>query len=156
MHIMDAKDADFDPLVDIWERAVRATHDFLTEENILYYRQALRETYLAQVELCLAVEGEVVTGFMGLVPPEGKGVSGEPVPAKVTMLFVAPEYHGKGTGRALLRHAGEKYGALEVDVNEQNPGALRFYEKCGFVRHGRSETDGEGNPFPLLHLRREG
>jgi putative acetyltransferase len=42
---------------------------------------------------------------------------------------------------------------LTVDVNEQNTGARRFYEASGFVVEGRSELDGQGLPFPLLHMR---
>jgi putative acetyltransferase len=32
-------------------------------------------------------------------------------------------------------------------------GARRFYEASGFVVEGRSELDGQGLPFPLLHMR---
>jgi putative acetyltransferase len=39
-------------------------------------------------------------------------------------------------------------------VNEQNPAACGFYEHLGFVVVGRSEVDGTGRPFPLLHMRR--
>lgn len=46
--------------------------------------------------------------------------------------------------------------ALSVDVNEQNPGAVRFYEALGFAITGRSPTDGHGRPFPLLHMSRPG
>lgn len=38
------------------------------------------------------------------------------------------------------------------DVNEHSPRAVSFYLANGFVIHSRSETDGQGNPFPLLHL----
>ena len=44
-------------------------------------------------------------------------------------------------------------GPLVVDVNEQNPQALQFYLAEGFQVVGRSELDGGGRPFPLLHLR---
>lgn len=40
-----------------------------------------------------------------------------------------------------------------VDVNEQNPKALRFYERCGFTVYQRDEIDGQGNPFPILRMR---
>ncbi|MDF2964507.1 MAG: family acetyltransferase [Paenibacillus sp.] len=69
------------------------------------------------------------------------------------MLFVEPKYHGKGTGRRLIKHAETlKGGNLRVDVNEQNEGAYIFYERLGFVQIGRSELDTSGRPFPQLHL----
>ncbi|MDA4833452.1 GNAT family N-acetyltransferase, partial [Enterobacter hormaechei] len=37
-------------------------------------------------------------------------------------------------------------------VNEQNPDAHGFYRHCGFVAVGRSERDGSGRPFPLIHM----
>ncbi|MGY0625916.1 MAG: GNAT family N-acetyltransferase, partial [Paraglaciecola chathamensis] len=42
--------------------------------------------------------------------------------------------------------------ATKVDVNEQNPKALGFYQRIGFKVVGRSELDGQGKPYPLLHL----
>jgi len=53
----------------------------------------------------------------------------------------------------LLRYAIERLNADELDVNEQNPQALGFYEKQGFEVIGRSEVDGMGQPYPLLHMR---
>jgi putative acetyltransferase len=43
---------------------------------------------------------------------------------------------------------------LTVDVNEQNTYAAAWYLRRGFVTIGRSETDADGRPYPLLHLRR--
>jgi putative acetyltransferase len=37
-------------------------------------------------------------------------------------------------------------------VNEQNPEAVGFYLHYGFAQTGRSPLDGEGRPFPLLHM----
>ena len=42
---------------------------------------------------------------------------------------------------------------LALDVNEQNPHALGFYEHMGFERIGRSAFDGQGSLSPLIHLR---
>jgi putative acetyltransferase len=41
---------------------------------------------------------------------------------------------------------------MTVDVNEQNTKAVGFYERIGFKRTGRSRLDGQGRPYPLLHL----
>ncbi|MNT84650.1 putative N-acetyltransferase YjaB [compost metagenome] len=69
------------------------------------------------------------------------------------MLFIAPEHRGEGLGKQLLRYALEHLNADELDVNEQNPQALGFYLKQGFEVIGRSEVDGMGQPYPLLHMR---
>ena len=70
----------------------------------------------------------------------------------VEMLFVDPKQHGQGIGRALLDHVRTSRATLSVDVNEQNPQAAGFYLHYGFVQTGRSPLDGEGRPFPLLHM----
>lgn len=41
-----------------------------------------------------------------------------------------------------------------VDVNEQNPSAIRFYERMGFKTFKRNECDSEGNPFPILEMKK--
>ena len=34
----------------------------------------------------------------------------------------------------------------------RRPGALKFYQACGFEVIGRSPVDSAGRPYPLLHL----
>lgn len=72
---------------------------------------------------------------------------------KIEMLFVHPDDFGKGIGQTLCRFAVEQLRAWEVDVNEDNPGALKFYMKMGFKVIGRSPLDPSGKPFPILHLK---
>jgi putative acetyltransferase len=72
------------------------------------------------------------------------------------MLFVAPEHHGLGVGKALVRFVVDQHGINVVDVNEQNPQAVGFYLSQGFVRVDRSALDGQGNPFPILHMQYQG
>lgn len=74
--------------------------------------------------------------------------------ACLEMLFLAPEERGKGTGRKLMQYGIEKYGIQEVTVNEQNPQAVGFYEHLGFQTYKRTECDEEGNPYPLLYMKR--
>ena len=71
------------------------------------------------------------------------------------LLFVRPEYRGRGCGRKLVEWAVARQGADSVDVNEQNPQAVGFYLRMGFAVVGRSETDDADRPFPILHLRLE-
>ncbi|MFE0558174.1 acetyltransferase [Paenibacillus sp. NPDC058910] len=131
-----------DQLVELWHRAVSQTHDFLTEEDIRFYYDMMQNGALRAVEIwvCLNTEQEPV-GFIGL---DG---------SKIEMLFVDPLHHGQGAGTNLIRHAEQLKGRrLQVDVNEQNPKAHAFYKKYGFVQIGRSELDGSGKPFPLIHM----
>lgn len=134
--------ADRPHLLAIWEAAVRAPHHFLAEEDIRFYRRMLGEQYLDFVRLsCLREAGGEVLGFAGTAED------------RLEMLFVDPAQHGRGLGKALLRHAIAQDGIRFVDVNEQNPGALAFYLSQGFERIGRSPLDSDGRPFPLVHLR---
>ncbi|WP_152401382.1 acetyltransferase [Paenibacillus cellulositrophicus] len=131
-----------DRLVDIWYKAVVHTHTFLTEKDIQFYHDMVKNGALKEVEIWAEVnENAELTGFIGL---DG---------TKIEMLFVDPKYHGKGIGSRLINHAIKIKGRnLQVDVNEQNDGAYAFYKRLGFVRVGRSELDNSGQPFPLLHL----
>lgn len=143
MKIDTATPADLPRLLDVWESAVRATHHFLDESDIQLFRPLVRDGYLPSAER-LAVARDADGQPCGFVGVEA---------GKVEMLFVDPAHHGTGAGKALLRHALEQWGADRVDVNEQNPGAVGFYLHMGFHVESRSERDGLGKPFPLLHLR---
>jgi putative acetyltransferase len=143
MNIRPAVPTDREVLLEIWLRSVRATHMFLSEEDIQSFLPIVRDVALAELEIwVLCSDSESPVGFMGM--------SGSTVEA----LFLAPEFLRRGGGRRLIQHAQELKGELTVDVNEQNPAAIRFYEACGFVVEGRSELDSNGRPFPLLHMRR--
>ena len=132
---------DYPRLIEIWENAVRATHDFLSQDDITRLRALILDQYFDAVDLYVwRDEGLNIVGFIGL---QGQ---------KIEMLFVDPRAMKQGVGRALIDFAISNHGAKLVDVNAQNPGALAFYQKVGFKVVGRSETDGEGRPFPILHL----
>ncbi|MGJ0202707.1 GNAT family N-acetyltransferase [Leucobacter sp. gxy201] len=127
-------------LVEIWRSAVRATHDFLDEADFARIESRLAADYFPAVALTVAERGAEVVGFAGVA--EGN----------LEMLFITDEARGAGIGSALLAEAIAHYGVNTVDVNEQNPAAVGFYTSRGFVQVGRSELDGDGRPYPLLHL----
>lgn len=127
-------------LIGIWEDSVRATHHFLQEADIAALRPLILEHYFDAVRLYCARQDGVIAGFIGVAD------------GNIEMLFVAPAGMGQGVGRQLVTHAIAELGASRVDVNEQNQGACGFYRRMGFVVVGRSPLDGEGRPYPLLHL----
>lgn len=138
-NIRKCSESDYSDLVDIWERSVRSSHDFLSEADIAEIRDKLAAEYLPNVDLsCIEASGKIV-GFIG--------VAG----AKIEMLFIDSVFQGQGYGSMLMDYA-INHGAMSVDVNEQNPAALEFYISKGFHITGRDDTDDAGRPFPILHL----
>ena len=140
MTIRKAVADDHDTLVDIWLRSVKATHIFLTEQDIHALLPEVRNGALIKLEWWVLCSDERAIGFLGL--------SG----SKVEALFISPESLRLGGGRMLLNHARRLKGVLTADVNEQNAEAVRFYEACGFTVTGRSPVDSSGRPFPLVHM----
>jgi putative acetyltransferase len=136
------KQSDYEELTRVWEASVRATHDFLPDSYIELLKDLVLTRYLDAVMLiCTKDSRQRITGFAGVAA------------GKIEMLFIDPDHRGKGLGKQLLRYALEHLNADELDVNEQNPQALGFYIKQGFEVIGRSEHDGMGQPYPLLHMR---
>ncbi len=127
------------PLTELWEASVRASHHFLPEEEVETLAPFVGNVLDEIAILVLAVENGQALGFLG--------VQGE----KAEMLFLHPLACGKGLGKALLLHGVQQFGVRFVDVNEQNPKALGFYEHLGFRVFARSPLDSEGRPYPLLH-----
>jgi putative acetyltransferase len=125
----------------IWRDAVDATHGFLTPAD--------------RAEIDAMVAGWLPTVELWLIDDE----RGHPVGFLVMdgnlidALFVDPAVHGRGYGTALLNHALALAPDALVDASEQATNALAFYESRGFVRTGRSDTDPQGRPYPLIHLR---
>ncbi|QQO08853.1 GNAT family N-acetyltransferase [Breznakiella homolactica] len=131
-------------LAELWEASVRATHDFLNEEDIQSLKPLVREALKTISGLYLLKNAEnAILGFMGAAD------------GKIEMLFLRPDARGQGGGRALALYAVETLDARCVDVNEQNPRARGFYEHLGFKIFSRSEKDGQGRDFPILHMRME-
>ncbi len=142
VQLMQPLPEDYATLTELWEVSVRATHNFLSESDIQFFKPLIQKQYLAAVEL-YAIQGEsgCFLGFLGVL--EGK----------IEMLFVHPDAIGKGYGRQLCKFAIEELKATVLDVNEQNPQAVGFYQKMGFEIAGRSPSDGMGKPYPLLHMK---
>ena len=142
MKVRRGTPADKPRALEIWRDAVDATHAFLSPKHRAEIDELVQD-WLPGVELWVVDEGTVPVGFLVM---DG---------TMIDALFVDPARHGRGFGTALLYHALELAPDATVDASEQADNALAFYEAHGFVRTGRSETDPQGRPYPLIHLRYE-
>lgn len=133
--------SEFKDVVDVWEASVRASHHFLKEEDIEYFKPLILNTYLDAVELrgIRTIENKIA-GFLGVAEQN------------LEMLFIHPNYRGKGLGKTLLAYSIEQMNVRKVDVNEQNEQAVGFYIHSGFEVVGRSDLDASGKPYPMLHM----
>ncbi len=141
--LSERTDALVNALVELWEASVRASHHFLAEEDIRRLIPFVGEAIRGVETLLVLYQGSRPVAFMGV---ENR---------KIEMLFVAPDCFGNGFGKQLVRIAIEQYGVCYVDVNEQNPQAEGFYRHLGFRTFERTETDEQGNPFPILRMKLE-
>ena len=128
-------------LLGIWEASVRASHHFLTEEDIRSLCPQAEEAVRQIGTLWVADDGNVRIGFIGIQS------------GKIEMLFLHPDYFRKGIGKVLIQKAIAEQDVQYVDVNAQNPSAVKFYERMGFRTFRRDSTDDQGNPFPILRMK---
>ena len=132
---------EYQEVINVWESSVRATHHFLKEEDIQYFKPLILNTYLDAVELrCIRNNENRMVGFLGVAEQN------------LEMLFIDPKYRGERIGKLLLNYSIENLNVTKVDVNEQNEQAVGFYKYCGFEVIGRSELDSSGKPYPTLHM----
>jgi len=127
--------------LEIWRSAVDATHQFLSPADRATIDEVVAGHFLPNADLWLAVDE--LDRPMGFLVMEG---------AKIDALFVEPSVHGQGYGSLLVDHAVSMATHLTVDANEQATNAVPFYLSRGFRIVGRSPTDDQGRPYPLIHL----
>ncbi|HEX6138377.1 MAG TPA: GNAT family N-acetyltransferase [Casimicrobiaceae bacterium] len=96
-----------------------------------YSRDALAKFLVTpDAGLAFARRGATPVGFIAWLP--GAGVM------RLEKLYVLPQHHGEGIGRALIEHVVARAreagrGAVELNVNRRNAKAIRAYERCGFA-----------------------
>jgi putative acetyltransferase len=113
-------DSDLDAVLSSWEVATRLAHPFMTDEFIAQERINVAEIYILNTDTwVLDIDGKV-EGFIALMGNE------------VGAIFLQPEHHGKGAGKALMDKAQELHGDLEVEVFKENSIGRKFYSRYGF------------------------
>ena len=145
MKLIEIKTRDsalIEKLLQVWESSVRATHLFLSDEEINNIKQYVPQA-LKDIPVLVVAENEDgnPAGFMGIAEQ------------MLEMLFVSNENRGQGIGKQLLQYGIENYSVNELAVNEQNPDAKGFYEHMGFKVYKRNELDDQRNPYPILYMR---
>ena len=129
-------------LVDIWHKSVCATHLFLTDSDINEIKTQVYEGLKIVPILLVVYDNKNPIGFAGIDADE----------RKLEMLFILPAYFKQAIGYKLISTAIDDYKVTYVDVNEQNPSALKFYQRQGFSVFNRLATDDMNRPFPILQL----
>lgn len=140
-NIVEYRDSHKSEILSVWEQSVKATHHFLLESDFEEYKKILQNFDFKDLGVFCLVENEKVIGFIGIHSE------------KIEMLFLNPDYIGKGLGKQLTDFALSNFEINYVDVNEQNPKATVFYKKIGFETFDRSEKDDMGKPYPILKMK---
>ena len=131
-------------LLEVWENSVKATHTFLSNEEIEKIKEYVPQALIGISHLIIETdENGNPIAFMGIEEN------------KLEMLFIKNSERGKGIGKQLLNYGIETYGVNDLAVNEDNPQAKGFYEYMRFKVYQRNELDDQGNPYPVLYMRLE-
>jgi len=112
--------SDLAAVLDSWEVATRLAHTFMTDEFIAQERKNVAEIYIPNTDTWVAEIDGVVEGFIALIGNE------------VGAIFLQPNWHGKGVGKALMDQAQALHGDLEVEVFKENSIGRAFYLRYGF------------------------
>ena len=107
-------------LLDVWYDASKVAHPFLTRGFLEQERRNVIQEHLPIAETWVFEEEGRVVGFIALIGNEVGGI------------FVTPERHGQGIGRALTDHARASRDHLELEVFEANEIGRGFYDAYGF------------------------
>lgn len=147
LNIKEIKDRNLsliNQLLEVWEDSVKATHLFLSNEEIKSIKEYVPQAIYGVSHLVIIEnESHIPIAFMGIED------------RKLEMLFIKNNERGKGLGKRLLNYGIENYNVNELAVNEQNLSAKGFYEHMGFKTYKRSKLDEQGNPYPILYMRLE-
>lgn len=129
--IRNYETTDLHELLDTWHAASQVAHPFLTEDFFDAERQNIPKVYLPMADTFVYEKDGAVVGFIALIG------------AEVGAIFVHPDFHGEGIGRALMDHARDLRGNLEVEVFKENRIGRDFYRRYGFAfmdEHIHEET----------------
>jgi len=127
------KETDLKAVLSSWENANRIAHPFLSESFVDKVRSDIPNLYLPNADTWVADVGGKVMGFIALIGNE------------IGAIFVEPEVHGTGVGRALMDKARSLHSTLEVEVFLENSIGRKFYSSYGFELMHEKNHEETGN-----------
>lgn len=94
------------------------------------------------VRFFFALQGGQLVGYCKLNTGAAQTELGEAEGLEIERIYIAPEFQGLGLGGGLLQQIldlarSEDLAYVWLGVWEHNPGAIRFYERHGFVTFGK-------------------
>lgn len=134
---------DLDDVMSAWESASQLAHPFLKEDFLDQERHNIPNAYLPNADTWVIEEAGQVIGFIALMGNE------------VGALFVKPDFHGTGAGKALMDKAQELHGDLEVQVFKENRIGQKFYARYGFQYLSEQIYEPTGNMMIRLKFSAE-
>lgn len=131
---------DRDALLVVWSESAAVAHPFWTPAMFDQERRDIAEKFLPIAETFVFERNGAVVGFISLLGSEVGGI------------FVDPQYHGQGIGRALMDWARASRDHLELDVFEANELGRAFYAAYGFAVVGERVDEATGQRVLRMRL----
>ncbi|MBU1289450.1 MAG: GNAT family N-acetyltransferase [Alphaproteobacteria bacterium] len=123
---------DADAVVSIWRAASERAHPFLSVPFLDAEAENVRNVYPQFADIWVLEDDGEPIGFIALLE------------AEVGAIFLQPEHHGKGHGRAMMDFAVAKRGAVRLDVFKANAIGRAFYDRYGFRQVGEYVHEASG------------
>ncbi len=117
--------ADEEAAIALWLRTWQLAYPAIDfNKRLDWWRARWRTELVPQTRIVVAESGGALTGF----------VTVDPKTLYLDQIVVAPEAWGSGAAEALVGEAKRlSPRGLDLQVNQDNARAIRFYEKHGFV-----------------------
>ena len=135
---------DIPQLLDLWEKSMRATHNFVKESDIESIKNEVKNALNSNINLLAIAKNNNIVGFIATQENT------------IEMLFIHPQYFRQKIGLLLLKEACEKFlngfAKIIVFCNTQNINALRFYESFGFKIIDKNPKDNAGRNYETFKL----
>lgn len=119
-----------------------------SEENLAAYLEEGFSKEKLEAELrnenskfYFALQTNEIIGYLKVNMGDAQSEKQDPIPLEIERIYVLQQYHGKQVGLLLYEQAlaiakARKAPYMWLGVWEENPRAIRFYQKQGFVEFG--------------------